>query len=112
MIRLSLVTLMGALALSACAAPPPSGQAQADTATRNACRQRADETYNLQKRGDIYRPQAPVNTPYSAGYTPGDTQTGLSDLFAYDRMVNDCVRNTGTETERSPSAKSPSPPAK
>jgi hypothetical protein len=95
------------VALSACEAPPTGGQARADAATRTACEQRANQVYDQQNRGEIYSPQSQVNTPYSANYAPAGTDRGLSELFAHDRMVSDCVRNTGTGTDRSPSA----PPA-
>jgi hypothetical protein len=94
--------LLGTLALSACATTPPSPQAQADAATRNACNQRAEQAYEQQNRAQIYSPPPTVNTPYSANYTPDQTDRGLSDLFAHDRMVSDCVRNTGTSSDRTP----------
>jgi hypothetical protein len=91
----------GAVALSACGAPP-SGQAQANAATRTACEQRAEQAYNQQNRAEIYSPQSQVNTPFSANYTPGVSDRGLSGLFVHDRMVSDCVRNTGTGADRTP----------
>ena len=109
MTRLPLIALMGVLALAGCAGPSPSGQAHGDAATLAACRQRAEETYNQQNRGDIYRPQAQVNTPYSADYAPSTSGRGLAELFAHDRLINDCVRNTGTGTERSTPAVSSAP---
>jgi hypothetical protein len=96
--------LLGIFALSACNAPPPSGQGQADAQVRAACQQRAEQAYEQQNRGQIYSPPATVNTPYSANYVPSVSDRGLSDLFAHDRMVSDCVRNTGTGTERTPPA--------
>jgi hypothetical protein len=106
MSRLRLVppmaVLLGTLALSACDSAPQSPQAQADAATRNACSQRAEQAYEQQNRATIYSPPATVNTPYSANYLPNQTDRGLSDLFAHDRMVSDCVRNTGTGSDRTP----------
>ncbi|HEY0183796.1 MAG TPA: hypothetical protein VGC09_13400 [Rhodopila sp.] len=107
MIRLRLTTPAGLLALgmallSGCDRPPPSAQAQADAATRAACERRANQAYDLQNRDQIYSPQSQVNTPYSANYTPDVSNRGLSDLFVHDRMVSDCVRNTGTGTDRTP----------
>jgi hypothetical protein len=96
-----------AIALSACNAPPQSAQSQADAATRKACQQRAEQAYEQRNRAEIYSPPATVNTPYSANYTPSQTDRGLSDLFAHDRMVSDCVRNTGTGSERTPPAAAP-----
>jgi hypothetical protein len=94
--------LLGVTALSACDHAPPSGQAQADAATRAACRQRAEQAYEQQNRGQIYSTQSQVNMPYSANYVPDVPNRGLSDVFAHDRMVSNCVRNTGTGAERPP----------
>jgi hypothetical protein len=100
-IILSRATLAGAIALSACSAPPPSSQSRANAETVAACRQRAEDVYNQQNRGDIYSPASSVNTPFSSNYVPGITDRGLSQLYAHDKMVSDCVRNTGTGAERS-----------
>jgi hypothetical protein len=93
-----------AATLFGCNRPPPSAQEQADAATRAACQQRAEEAYNQRNRGEIFSPQSQVNTPYSGNYLPADSDRGLSELFVHDRMVSDCVRNTGTDSERSPPA--------
>ena len=108
----ALAAVLGALTLSGCDRPPPSAQAQADAATRVACQQRAEQAYEQQNRAEIYSPPATVNTPYSANYTPSQTDRGLSDLFAHDRMVSDCVRNTGTGAERTPPLITPGAPAR
>jgi hypothetical protein len=108
---LGFVSLIGAAALSACdAGPPATGQAQADAQTRAACQQRAEQAYDQQNRATIYSPPSPVNTPYSANYVPDSSDRGLSDLFAHDRMISDCIRNTGTGTERSQPQSAPQPP--
>ena len=100
--RLARLAMLGALLLSGCGeGAPQSAQAQADASTRAACRQRANEVYNQQNRGDIYAPASQVNTPFSANYVPGISDRGLSQLFAQDKMISDCVRNTGTGAERS-----------
>jgi hypothetical protein len=105
-----LVALVGAVALSACSGGPQSGQAQADADTRAACQARAEQAYNVQNRAAIFSPPPTVNTPFSANYVPSVSDRGLSDLFVHDRMVNDCIRNTGTGTERTPPASAPPPP--
>lgn len=71
-----------------------------DAATEAACRQRADEMYNRQHRGELYSAPSSMNSPYSANYNAGITTRGLSDLYARDTAIRDCVRNTGTETDR------------
>lgn len=96
--------LLGCLALGACSfgAPPVSNrQAQANAETVAACRHRADEVYNIQNRPEIFRPPPAVNTPSSGQYAPGTLNNRrLSALFARDQMIRDCIRNTGTETDR------------
>ena len=44
------------------------------------------------------------DSPYSANYTPGVVDRGLPQRYGYESMVRDCVRNTGTETDRSDTA--------
>jgi hypothetical protein len=100
-ICLPLGAVAGAIALSACSPAPQSSQARADAETVAACRQRADEVYNQQNRGDIYSANSSENAPFSANYVPGITSRGLSQLYAHDKLVSDCVRNTGTGAERS-----------
>lgn len=95
--------MCGAVALSACSPQPSTPQGQADAATRAACRDRAEAAYNQQNRAQIYSPPATVNTPFSSNYTPDVMDRGLSDLFSHDRMVSDCIRNTGTGIDRTPS---------
>ncbi|HVY18345.1 MAG TPA: hypothetical protein VHB27_24205 [Rhodopila sp.] len=89
--------LLGLFAVSACApSAPPTGQALADQQTREACRRRADQFDAQQNRAEIYSPPPQVNTPFSANYLPDQQDRGLSRLYAHDRMVADCIRNSGT----------------
>jgi hypothetical protein len=106
--------LLTALALAGCmAGSGPGPESHADAATVAACRQRADQVYDQQNRGDIYRQPDPINSPSSANYAPGVSDRGLSQLYAQDRLINDCVRNTGTGAERSGSNDAaPPPPAR
>jgi hypothetical protein len=93
--------LLPLLGLAYCAPPPPPvGQARADAATLTACREHANQVYNRQNRDQIYT-ITNRDVPFSAGYAPGATDQGLAARYAHDNMVNDCVRNTGTETDRS-----------
>jgi hypothetical protein len=109
MTRLGIAAFMsGTLALSGCDAPPQSGQEHADAATRAACQQRAEEADRQQNRAEIYSPPPTVNTPFSANFLPSLSDRGLSDLFVHDRMVSDCIRNTGTGAERNPPSNPPS----
>jgi hypothetical protein len=76
------------------------GLGKANPAVVTACTQRADQVYDQRNRAEIYSPQSSVNSPYSANYIPGMTDRGLSTKYAHDSMIRDCVRNTGTETNR------------
>ena len=88
------------LALAQCAPPPPPvGQTRADAATLAACREHADAVYDRNHRDTIYTISS-RDTPYSANYTPGVMDRGLPQRFGHENMVRDCVRNTGTETDR------------
>lgn len=96
--------LLPMLMLAQCAPPPPPvGQARADAATLAACREHADAVYDRNNRDTIYTISS-RDTPYSANYTPGVTDRGLPQRFGRDNMVRDCIRNTGTETDRSATA--------
>jgi len=89
------------LALAHCSPPPPPvGQARADAATLAACREHADAVYDRTHRDSIYTINS-QNSPFSGGYLPAPVNAGLSDRYGRDNMVRDCVRNTGTETDRS-----------
>jgi hypothetical protein len=94
-----LPAMLIALAVAACAPTPQTPQARAAAETDAACRQRADEAYDRQNRGEIYS-ITDRNVPFSANYLPDVPNRGLSQLYAHDVMVRDCVRNTGTETGR------------
>jgi hypothetical protein len=91
-----------ALAVTACAPTPQTPQTRADAALVSACRERANEAYDRQNRGTIYS-ITDRDVPYSANYLPDVPSRGLSQLYAHDSMVRDCVRNTGTETSRTAS---------
>jgi hypothetical protein len=108
--RLSLA--LGLFLLAACDAPnppPTSGQARADAATAAACRQRADAVYNERHRDTLYAPPPDVNTPFSAGYAPGEEDRNLSNVFERDSVLSDCERNTGTQGNRTPEHNAPAP---
>ena len=58
--------------------------------------------FDQQNRGAIFSQGSQANMPFSANYTPDMPSRGLSQQFGFDRMVNDCIRNTGTGTTRTP----------
>ena len=85
------------LALTATAAcqqnrPPLS---VTDRATIAACTQHANQVYDRLNRGTIYNaPQ--TGLPNSSTGLMGDPTAGLTQRYAYDDMVNRCVRQIGT----------------
>jgi hypothetical protein len=103
MTRRSAAVLLAAVSLCACEVPAPlRGQAQADAQTVAACRQHANQIYDQQNRATIFSQGSQANMPFSANWTPEVPNRGLSAQFGFDRNVNDCIRNTGTDTSRTP----------
>jgi hypothetical protein len=95
------------LVLTQCAPPPPpTGQARADAATLAACREHADAVYDRNNRDSIYTISS-RDAPYSANYTAGVIGRGLPQRYGRDNMIRDCVRNTGTQTDRSATPPAP-----
>jgi hypothetical protein len=87
------------LLLAACSPPPQTAASRASQATVTACRERAEDVYVSQNRDLLYQNDTST-TPYSAGPNTGIPTHGLASLFAHQRTVDDCIRNTGTETQR------------
>lgn len=89
---LALFALAG-LALAGCATNAPRDRGSA--AQQAACRQRADEVYLKQNRGDVYRgDQYATSTrdaPYASSGLIGVTSSGLSGRYARDKMLDDCL---------------------
>jgi len=100
MTRLALV-LVVLLAGCDAPAPPPSGQARADAETAAACRQRAEQVYDIRHRDVIYSPLPQVDSPFASNYRPGAVPSeNLSALHEHDQLITDCIRNTGAETSQ------------
>ena len=80
------------LALFGCNASPQTSATQAERATLDSCRQRADQIYTTQnprsRLNDFQR-----DSPQSSSYVEGVTTRGLGDLFSWDNMVTDCIRS-------------------
>lgn len=94
----AILTLLAVLA--ACANNGPvQQQSLTDRDTYLACRQQAELAYRLQNRDEIYS----IHDPFTPASGPGQTQLPsqpLADRYTQERMVNDCIRNTGTENNR------------
>ena len=94
------VLLLPMLALAQCAPPPqPVGQTKADAATAAACREHADAvtivtiaTRSTRSAAGT-RPTRPITRPVAS-------TVACRSAMAATSMVRDCIRNTGTETDR------------
>lgn len=95
--------LLAVLPLIGCQSPAPAprnSQASMDAAILETCRQRANEIYDKQNRAEIYSPQYNANTPLSGTYVDSALTRGLSARYAYEQMVQQCVRTASVTTER------------
>jgi hypothetical protein len=122
----SLATGLVMLALTACSAGSlnPGGSVSSDAVgpsgtaaekrtaleTQQACRDRANEIVDKQRRPDIYAPNSSLNTPFSANFQPDVPSRGLSAQFAYERTAADCERNAGTGSDTTDTVPSVLPP--
>jgi len=88
--------------MSGCAFPA-SPQSHTDRATLAACRDYASRVYDERNRGDIYS-ISQAGLPYSNSYQSGYQNLDLAQKYRNDQIVDDCVRNTGTETDREDTA--------
>ena len=80
-----------------------SPQSHTDRATLAACREHASQVYDRNNRGAIYS----INQgglPYSDSYVPDNQTNELAAKYHNDQVIDDCVRNTGTETNREDTA--------
>lgn len=96
------------LGLGACAQRPPD-LSVTDRDTLAACRAHADQVYDRNNRGAIYSVGA-NDAPSSSIGRVGDPTAVLSDRYAHDRMIERCVRGTGSSAGRSYPVPAPPPP--
>jgi hypothetical protein len=84
------------IGLGGCAIPA-SPQSHTDRATLAACRDYANRVYDRNNRGDIYSINQ-VGLPYSSSYMEGSQTNSLAAQYGNQRLIDNCVRNTGPET--------------
>ena len=91
-----------------------SPQSHTDRATLAACRDYASQVYDRNNRGAIYS-ISQVGLPYSGSFVPENQTNELAARYHNEQIVDDCVRNTGTETNREdtapPSGEGTAPPS-
>jgi hypothetical protein len=104
--------LAAAVGLAACTAQPP--RTRADAATAAACEQRADEVYLKQNRADLYRSDrystSTRDAPFASTGLPGVTTDGLSQRYARDTMISDCIRESSMDVQTGPAPAPAAPP--
>lgn len=95
-IRTTLWRLAPLLILAACThgAARPMSVTERDTIA--ACREKVETADKLANRGQIYSIHDPYTPSSSTGLLTSPTQ-GLSDRYARERALEDCIRNTGTQ---------------
>jgi len=96
------------LALGGCGAGAGSTPAGVTAAQAQACRQRTDEVFLQQNRGELYKADSFVagsrDTPLSGGTLPSyagglgspSFSDGLGGQYARSRALNDCYRAVNT----------------
>jgi hypothetical protein len=93
------IVSLAPLALLACTASPPTPQSITARDTMIACRQQANRTFAVQNRDEIYG-MSDLSAPQSSIGLSQDPMRGLADQYTQERMIEDCIRNTGTQTNR------------
>jgi hypothetical protein len=106
MLPKTLLALCVAAGLGGCAFGG-STQSHTDRATLAACRDHASQVYDRNHRADIYSINQP-GLPYSGNYVPGNQTNALAEQYENQQIIDDCVRNTGTQTNREDTAPSSS----
>jgi len=111
MIRITRTLALGVLVVLGGCAYPTSPQSHTDRATLAACRDYASQVYDRNNRAAIYSINQ-VGLPYSGSYLAGNQTNDLAARYHNEQIVDDCVRNTGTEINRedtvAPSSDQPS----
>jgi len=97
--KISFAWLAPLALLAACTSAPPPPESLTARDTLVACRQQANTTFAMQNRGQIYS-MSDESAPQSSIGLTQDPMQGLANRYEQERMVQDCVRNTGTQTNR------------
>jgi hypothetical protein len=123
--KISVMAAIAVLAMTGCGASGGTTPAGVTASQAQACRQRTDEVFLQQNRGELYRADSYVagarDTPLSGGTVPSyagglgspSYSDGLGGQYARARALNDCYKsiNTGPITT-GPITTGPAVPAK
>jgi hypothetical protein len=105
-----LTTALALFALAGCSNPigSPSPRATASERAMTACRQRADEVFDRQNRNAVFRSDEYVASQRGAPYASTglglsrDPSAGLSDQYARDVILDDCLNSTAERPGATP----------
>ena len=111
---LPLLAVLAVGGLGACSHPIGStaDRAGASPKAMAACRQRADEVWERQNRGEVYRNDtfatAERDSPFGAGgMARTDPGAGLPDRYARETMLDDCLNAASGTPGTTPDAPPP-----
>jgi hypothetical protein len=91
--------LLACTVLSGCGFPPPLSSE--DREALDSCNADVNRTWNVQHRADLsLRPER--DAPYSGSTPPGLPSDGLSDQYAHNAMMEDCLHGHVAEPLNSP----------
>jgi hypothetical protein len=82
--------LLLAASCAGCAFSPPL--TQEERVRQETCRSEVDRVYNAQNRYQLSE-RSTLDAPLSSYGLPSDTARGLSDRYARDQQIGDCVRH-------------------
>ncbi len=112
MSRMIAAALLGVLALTGCATSTP--QSHASAAQQAACRQQADQTFQVRNPDANYVADAYVSgtrdTPFSASGAAGDTTNGLPARYSRDTLYGNCINGIGAPSGAAPVTATQAPP--
>jgi hypothetical protein len=98
------------LALACCAPLGSDGPPTADQAARAACRQQAEQSFDIRNRATRYTPTTGRDSPYSGQSAP-EIDRGLVDRYSYTQDYQDCLRSSGARQAIERPAPATLPPA-
>ena len=79
---------------------------RATAAQQAYCRQRADEIYNRQNPGEVYRTDMYVSSqrdaPFAGNGSVGDPMAALGARYSRDKILDACLRNAANPPARKP----------
>jgi hypothetical protein len=85
------IAVLPTLFLAGCGFSPPQSETQRDA--QASCREDANRIYNAQNRYQLSERPSP-DTPYSGSTPPPLPGDGLSDRYAFDNMVSNCLNRS------------------